>query len=131
MTTDELEYADSAAREARISKEKKRLWQFYKKLSGHRKALAEKLVARASCQLVMIEDLELHIRENGYVEEYTNGANQRGKKQSSEMQVYVQLSRQYNQTLKQLDDMLPDDLATPKQADELAAFITRKPIVTR
>ena len=117
-------------RDDRILTEKKRLWEFYKKLSGHRRALAEKLIDRASNQLVMVEDLEEYVREHGYTEEYTNGKDQAGKKQSSEMQVYLQLSRQYNQTIKQLDDMLPADPVETKH-DELAEFIQKKPVVYR
>lgn len=117
-------------KDGRINDEKKRLLKFYSKLSGHRKALSEKLVDRAANQLIMIEDLEEYIKNNGYVEEYTNGKDQSGKKQSSEMQVYIALSRQYNQTIKQLDDMLPVDPVETKH-DSLAEFIQKKPVIVR
>lgn len=100
-------FMKSQFRDKRISAEKKRLWKFYKELTGSRGALARKLVDRAAAQLVMIEDLEAYVQENGYTEEYQNGENQSGKKQSSEMQTYLTLSQRYNATIKQLDDMLP------------------------
>jgi len=100
-------YVMSQTREKRISVEKKRLWRFYRQLTGSRGALARKLVDRAAVQLVMIEDLEAYVQKYGYTEEYQNGENQSGKKQSSEMQTYLTLSQRYNATIKQLDDMLP------------------------
>jgi hypothetical protein len=124
-------YQTSQNREARISDEKKRLWKFYRKLTGHRKALAEKLVDRAAAQLVMMEDLELYIQENGYTEEYQNGENQSGKKQSSEMQTYLTLSQRYNQTIKQLDDMLPCEPVVKAEAGTLPSFLTAKPVIIR
>lgn len=118
-------------REVRISKEKRRLWKFYKELIGHRRALAEKLVDRASAQLVMMEDLERYIQEHGYTEEYQNGENQSGKKQSSEMQTYLTLSQRYNQTIKQLDDMLPCEATTKASDNKLTGFIAQRPVIFR
>lgn len=115
---------------SRINAEKRRLWRNYENMTEARRALAEKLVDRAASQLIMVEDLEEYIQENGYTEEYQNGATQTGKKQSSEMQVYIAVSRQYNQTIKQLDDMIKQE---PQEVHEssLAGFMQQKPVVMR
>lgn len=115
--------------EKRISAEKRRLAKLYEELTGHRKELATKLIDRAANQLVMVEDLEQYLSEHGYTEEYQNGANQTGKKQSSEMQVYISVAKQYNQTIKQLDDML--DGQAPVSQNELIDFMQRRPVVSR
>jgi hypothetical protein len=47
------------------------------------------------------------INKKGYTEEYQNGANQSGTKKCSEVEIYIQLSKNYMSIIKQLTDLLP------------------------
>jgi len=66
--------------------------------------------------------LRQHIVENGWSEEYQNGANQRGKKTSVEAEMYVKVQKSYASIIRQLTDFLPSDKNTQNN-DELLDFL--------
>lgn len=74
---------------------------------------------------VKIEDLGEHVLVHGVTEEYKNGANQWGKKMSSEYEAYVQAVKLYQSSMKQMRDFLPKDTAKDVES-ELAKFIKER-----
>lgn len=53
-----------------------------------------------------LEKLQKEIKKKGLIEEYQNGANQKGFKKSSEATVYAEFFKQYNAGVKQLESMI-------------------------
>ena len=58
---------------------------------------------------VTLEDLQEAINENGVTEEYQNGANQRGIKQSATLQSYNALIKNYASVIRTLSQLLPPE----------------------
>lgn len=65
---------------------------------------------------VSLEDLQEAINKKGYVEEYQNGANQKGIKKCSEVDIYNTMAKIYSSVIKQLTDLLPKSM--PKIDDD-------------
>ena len=91
-----------------IKCEIKRLKKIFENLSQDASAVAEKLIENAAFMAVSLNELQGLINEHGYTEEYQNGANQSGIKKSSEVEIYNTMIKNFNTTMKQLIDMLPD-----------------------
>lgn len=102
--------ADMPADE-RVSAEYKRLRELYAKVEGGRLRLVLKLIARAAFMAVTLGELEAHIAQHGCTEEYQNGANQKGKKKSSEVDVYNVMVKNYAAVIRQLTELLPKEEA--------------------
>lgn len=94
-------------KDKRIKKEITKFNKIFKELDEDRKKAVEKLIANAAFMAITLEDLQEKINEKGCIEEYKNGANQCGYKESSEIKVYNSLIKNYNTTVKQLLDQLP------------------------
>lgn len=91
-----------------IKAEKKRLAKIFDKLPQNAASAAEKLIDNAAFMAVSLQELQEIINEKGYVEEYQNGANQSGIKKSSEVDIYNTMIKNFNTTMKQLFDLLPE-----------------------
>lgn len=102
---------------ARLTKTKNDI----KKLSAGKRERGLKLAAQAEFMEEELTKLREDIRENGWVEEYQNGANQHGLKKSTAGDVYNTLVKNYMSIMKQIEDILPDP--DDRQADELLEFI--------
>ena len=87
-----------------IKCEIKRLKKIFENLTQDASAVAE----NAAFMAVSLNELQALINEHGYTEEYQNGANQCGIKKSSEVEIYNTMIKNFNTTMKQLIDMLPD-----------------------
>lgn len=70
-----------------------------------------------------LDKLQKRLKKDGWVEEYQNGANQKGVKKSSYGDAYNTMIKNYNTTVKALNDILPDESG---EVDELLDFISRK-----
>lgn len=103
-------------------KELKKLNKIVKAIPKDKKKLVEGLIADASFMAEQLEYLRTHISENGWSEEYQNGANQRGKKTSVEAEMYVKVQKSYASIIRQLADFLPVNNKTAKD-DELLDFL--------
>ena len=101
--------------EKRIENERKQLILYFNNTSDN---LALKLIDRASFMYVTLQDLEEHINKNGVKEEWSNGNNQFGVRESTEVKTYKDMIKNYTAVIKQLTDMLPVD----KKVDRLEAF---------
>lgn len=91
----------------RISTEKARLSGVFKALPADAKRTAEKLIDNAAFMSVTLEDLAEYVNEHGCTEEYQNGANQSGKKKSSEVEVYNVMVKNYKAIMDTLLGLLP------------------------
>ncbi len=100
-----------------------RLKKIFKNLSPDAAEIALKLIENAAFMAVSLEELKQIINEKGYTEEYQNGANQFGVKKSSEVEVYNTMIKNFNQTMKQLCDLLPDCGSGTSGNDPLLDFI--------
>lgn len=106
-----------------INKELKKIKQIYKNLDPNRKKNAESLMSSAAFMSVSMMELENIINVKGYTEEYQNGANQKGVKKCSEVEIYNNLAKNYLSYIRQLDDMLQKSGGKDEE-DELLKFIT-------
>ena len=103
-------------KEDRINQEKNKLNRMFKEIEEKKKKTFEKLVINAAFMAISLEDLQKIINEKGYTEEYQNGANQRGVKKCSEVEIYNTMIKNYSSVIKQLTDLLPKD--TTKVVDD-------------
>jgi hypothetical protein len=95
------------AREKRIKKEITRLNGLFKKIDPKRKKACESLIRNAGFMAITLEDLQNEINTKGVTETYQNGANQKGIKKSSAVEVYNSMIKNYSGVIKQLNDMMP------------------------
>lgn len=117
-------------RKAKIKKEKKRLEEIFKNIETNRLKIVESLIADAAFQRVTLEETREIINRDGVIEVYQNGANQKGIKKSSAVEVYDKMVNTYSKIIKQLCDLLPEKVVwnDPEQeeddpAEELMAYV--------
>lgn len=106
----------------KADKELKKLKEIVKAIPEDKKKLVEGLIADASFMAEQLEHLRQHIVENGWSEEYQNGANQKGKKTSVEAEMYIKVQKGYASIIRQLTDFLPADEKVGTN-DELLEFL--------
>jgi hypothetical protein len=98
-----------------IRKETKRLKKLLENVDEVKKNVAENLIQDAAFMFVTLEETRQIINRDGIIEEYQNGANQKGLKKSSAVEVYDKMVNTYSKVIKQLCDMIPggegDDIA--------------------
>ena len=92
---------------AKIKQEKNRLNKVFKNLDKNKLTTVQSLINNAAFMSVTLEDLQEDINENGISEEYKNGANQFGKKQSPEVEVYIAMTRNLTAIIKELATLAP------------------------
>ena len=96
-------------KEKRIQEETDRIAIFYSSMDSNRKALIIPLIQNAAFMKVTLDDLQAEIKKSGVVEVYQNGANQHGFKQSSALQSYNALIKNYAAVNKTLAQMMPHE----------------------
>lgn len=111
-------------KEARIEKEKERLFKLFDNLDVNQLQTASGLIRSAAFLAVSLEDLEQIINNNGYLDEYENGANQSGVKISAAVQAYATLNAKYQSTIQKLLKIVPP---TPKEKKAAASASDPKP----
>ena len=109
-----------STKEKRIKKELAKYKRVLKNLEKDKKKIAENLMQNAAFMAVTLEDLQVIINEEGCVEEYQNGANQSGKKESTASQAYNKIIKNYMAALKQMCDLMPQE--EPKDDAESETF---------
>ena len=110
-----------AKKETRIRREKERLQEIFKDLEPNKLSTCQALIERAAFITISLEDLELLLNENGWVEPYQNGENQFGLKKSAAADVHISLTKNLNAIVKQLLDLVP-----PAQKESrLAAMMSK------
>ena len=109
--------------EKRIAAEVKRLQNALANCSEDRKATIDGLIKRSAFMRVKLEDLEDDIKVNGMVEMFTQSEKAPPyERKRPTVEVYLNLSKNYQTAVKQLNDLLPKD-AQIEQEDEFEGFV--------
>ena len=107
----------------RQKKEQNRIKKIYKNLPKERLELAKKLIERAAYMLVSLEDMEAKISEDGLVVRMPQGSYEIERAHPL-LQPYNAMVKNYNATIKQLNEMLPNGDAE-KAGQALMMFATK------
>ena len=118
----EGDFMTEKEKQKRISVEIKRLNEIFKNLDDKRLDIAQPLINNAAFTRVTLDDLQDIIKKKGCVEEYQNGANQRGFKKTTEADVHIAMTKNLTTIMKQLMDLLPKEQKT--ESDELMDFLS-------
>jgi len=100
-----------------------KLQKIFEDIEPNKKKVCERLIENAAFMAEELKKLQDYIAEHGCTEGYQNGANQFGKKKSSEVEVYNAMIKNYSSVIKQLMDLLPEDR---KDSDELMDFLGKR-----
>jgi len=84
------------------------LYDIFNRLSEEKKKLVYPLIENAIFIEEQLKQLQEIINKDGVIDEYQNGNNQYGKKQSATMQTYNALIKNYNAIINKLSIMLED-----------------------
>lgn len=97
------------SKEQRIKTELDRLEILFEKVDENKKTILASLLQNAAFMRITLEDLQEIINAEGVTDEYQNGANQRGIKQSATLQGYNALIKNYTIVIKALIQLLPPE----------------------
>ena len=97
---------DVSADEKAMKKEGLRLKRLFKNAEENKLKLSQKEIETAAFLTVVIRNLEKDIKENGYKEEYQNGANQKGVKESTAAKLHVTYTKNLLAIMRQLNERL-------------------------
>jgi len=96
-------------KEEKIKKEVLRLNKVFKSLDKNKLAAVQSLIKIAAFMAVTLDELQETINCEGYTQEYKNGANQYGIKQSAEVDMHIAMTRNHTTIIKQLADIAPQE----------------------
>lgn len=97
------------SKEDRIQAELNRISVHYASMDSNIKSMVTPLLQNAAFMKVTLDDLQEEIKKNGVVEVYQNGQHQHGLKQSSALQSYNALIKNYAAINKTLSQMMPPE----------------------
>lgn len=95
--------------DTRVKNEIAKIRRIFKDIPEDKKKLANRLIENAGFMAILLSDLQEDIKINGYKEEYKNGENQYGYKRSIAADLYQVTIKNYSNTIRQLNDLLPKD----------------------
>lgn len=104
-----------------IKTEKEKFSSIIEVLDSNKQKIAANLIDNIAFVSVTLKDLRDHINAKGIKEEYKNGENQFGFKESVEVKNYNALLKNYLSCIKQLNDMLPPEIVVTED-DEFNEF---------
>ena len=116
---------EELSKEKRITEEFARINVYFETLPDNQKAVVFPLIQNAAFIRVTLDDLQETINAGGLVDEYQNGRNQSGLKQSASLQAYNATMKVYLTTIKTLFGFLPP--AERKAATFAEDFLARIP----
>lgn len=109
-----------------IKAEENRLIKFLKNkaIDDDKLNIALDLIKDIAFMTVKTDELKKEVDTYGMVEEYQNGANQKGRKKSACFEAYLNMTKQKSALIKQLTDLLPADEGnyTPPENTEVDSF---------
>ena len=115
----------TTSREERIECERSKLTKQFSGIDARRKKIVEKTIDKCAYLSVVHEDLRESMASKGseaYISTYQNGENQWGTKKSPEIEVFNQVFSNYLKGIKQLTDLLPEEMRVNHEDKELAAI---------
>lgn len=110
----------------RVSATIKKMRKMLGGIDKDHREIVESLIENAAFMCETLRDLQKEIDENGVVEEYRNGANQYGYKTSSAVVAYNQMIKNYNQTCRQIIDIVGKNGVRGDADDGFDDFVSRK-----
>ena len=119
---DELSGQALIEKNNKIKKEKQMLERIFKKIGKNKQRIVEKLIDNVAFMSTTLDELKEDIKKNGVKEEYMNGKNQFGFKESVESKTYNTMLKNYMSAIKQLIDLLPVD-EQKNAGEDLLKFI--------
>ena len=122
MAVKKEEY-DGLSKDEIVKKEYKKLSGIYTRLDAKMKKVVDPLLREAAFMAASLYELRQIINEKGYTEAYQNGANQKGIKKSSEVEIYNTMIKNYSAIMKQLTDLLPKDDLKKSDDDGFDDFV--------
>lgn len=102
----------------RINYEKKRLAGILGDLDGKKKKTVEGLIENAAFMRVTLKDLSKDLAKNGVTEKFQQGNQPAYMRKRPEAEIYNNYITNYNKTIKQLTDLLPDDTQKSKELED-------------
>ncbi len=112
-------------RDKRISDEYERLKTGLASLDSKNAVTLDKLFHEAAFMAITLEETRKIITRDGIIEQYQNGATQKGLKKSSAVEVYDKMMSTYLKTIDQINKSLPEG-KTLDPAAELNEFLRRE-----
>jgi hypothetical protein len=95
------------SKEQRIKREIARLKKVFQDLDKNKFQTVESLIQNAAFMAVSLVDLQEIINRDGYTEDYQNGANQSGRKQSEEVKTHIAMTKNHVSVMKALAELAP------------------------
>lgn len=117
--------ATMTSKDERIKKERDKLTKQFSAIDERRKKIVEKTIDNCAYMSVILEDLKSQMDAKGdeaYVSTYQNGENQWGTKKSPEIEIYNQVFSNYLKGVKQLTDLLPEEMRINSEDKEINAI---------
>ena len=115
------------SKEARISKEERRLRATYKKISGIKLLAMDGLIRRAAYMRVTLEDYEKDLDERGYVEMFSQSEKTEPyERERPVARLYNSMNTNYQKIIKQLSDLLPDTESESEEGDGFEDFVNSR-----
>lgn len=108
-------------RKEMIAKEFVKLKKNLKEIDESRKLTIEKLLQEAAFMTVTLDETRQIITRDGIIEEYQNGATQKGLKKSSAVEVYDKLLTSFAKVVEQINKSLPEPIP-PDVSDSIMSF---------
>ena len=104
------------SKDKRIREEYARMKELFSAMPENELRFCDPLLQNAAFMCVTLQDLQLAINENGVTDNYQNGANQSGTKDSADLQAYNSLAKVYNALMDKLSAKLPKEIKRSRLA---------------
>lgn len=117
------EISESSEKKARITAEVTRINKLFAGIDENKKKLVNATIKDVAFLAVAMEDLREEMLVSGLIDEYKNGPNQYGKKQSTALQSYLQCSNKLTAAMKILNDQLPKTEPKKPDTDDFDDFV--------
>ena len=104
-----LNFTKDPDKEKRIKKEIARLKKVFKDLDENKLTTVQSLIQNVAYMAVTLSELQDIINQQGFITEYQNGKHQFGTKQSAEVEIYINLTKNHTTAIKQLIDLVPKE----------------------
>ena len=119
-----IEISRELTKEERIKKEQARLKRFCKNMDAKRKGTVEGLIRRAAYLRITLEDFEVDLDKNGFVEMFCQGEKQEPYERKRPVaDLYNTMNTSYQKAIKQLTDLIPKEENKPVSADDFDDFV--------
>ncbi|WP_347138847.1 hypothetical protein [[Clostridium] symbiosum] len=111
-------------KENRIKREQSRLKKFCKDVDLKKKGTVEGLIQRAAYLRITLEDFEVDLDENGFVEMFRQGESQEPYERKRPVaDLYNTMNTSYQKAIKQLTDLIPKEEKLTAPGDDFDNFV--------